>query len=152
MKPEEKLAAMGIELVEAPKPVASYVPGIIEDNWAYVSGQLPFSAGELQYKGRLGENISEEDGYKAARLCAVNCLLVLKSLLGNLDRVQKIIKLTGFVRSAPGFTQQPAVINGASDLLSEVFGEAGKHARSAVGVPELPLGAAVEIELIAKVN
>jgi enamine deaminase RidA (YjgF/YER057c/UK114 family) len=152
MKPEEKFAAMGIELVEAPKPVASYVPGIIEDNWAYVSGQLPFNAGELQYKGRLGENISQEDGYRAARLCAVNCLLVLKSLLGSLDRVQRVIKLTGFVRSAPGFTQQPAVVNGASDLLSEVFGEAGKHARSAVGVPELPLGAAVEIELIARVN
>lgn len=152
MTPEDKLKKMGIQLPEPTKPLASYVPGVIEDDWLYISGQLPLKDGQLVYKGKLGADIDLKAGYEAAKLCAINGLAVLKSLAGDLSRVRKIVKLTGFVQSAPGFNEQPAVINGASELLGEIFGETGKHARSAVGVSELPLGAAVEIELIARIK
>lgn len=111
---------------------------------------MPVAGGALKFKGKLGREISLEDGYQAARLCAVNCLGALAGILGTLDRVEQIVKVTGFVASAEGFTDQPKVVNGASELLEAVFGEKGKHARSAVGVAELPLGAPVEVEIIAR--
>ncbi len=133
----------------APKPVASYVPAVKVDRLVFTSGQIPFWNGELRYKGKVGGDLSEEEGYQAARLCVLNCLAVVKQVAGSLDKIERIVKLTGFVNSAPGFNRQPFVVNGASDLLGEIFGEAGQHARSAVGVNELPLDAAVEVELVA---
>jgi enamine deaminase RidA (YjgF/YER057c/UK114 family) len=149
VSPEEKLRALQIEIPAPPKPVAAYVPGVLAGDFVYTSGQLPVAGGEIQYRGKLGRELSVEEGWRAARLCALNCLGVLKDLAGSLDRVERIVKVTGFVACAGGFTQQPAVVNGASELLGEIFGPAGSHARSAVGVAELPLGAPVEIELIA---
>lgn len=150
MKPAEKLAALGLELPPAPKPVAAYVPGVLVDDWIYVSGQLPFVQGELRYTGKLGRELTVDEGYDAARVCALNCLAVAAGLAGGLDRIARVVKVTGYVNSAPGFTGQPAVINGASELLGEIFGPAGAHARAAVGVNELPLDAAVEVELVVK--
>lgn len=149
---EARIRELGISLPAAAKPLAAYVPVVQVEKYLYVSGQLPMIEGELKYKGKLGELFSVDDGYKAARLCAVNCLGAIKGLAGSIDKIEQIIKITGFVNSSPGFIGQPAVVNGASELLEEVFGEAGKHARSAVGVNELPLGAAVELEMIVKVR
>ena len=149
---EEKLKALGIELPEAPKPLAAYVPAIQAGEFVYTSGQVPLAAGELKYKGKVGSGLTEEQGYEAARICAVNCLSAVKSLIGSLDNIAHLVKVTGFVNSAPGFTSQPKVLNGASELFNEVFGDAGKHARSAVGVSELPLDAAVEVELIVRLK
>ncbi|MFZ5642448.1 MAG: RidA family protein [Bacillota bacterium] len=145
---EEKLKEMGIALPVVPKPVAAYVPAVMTDKLVYTSGQIPFVEGELKYKGKVGGELTDKEGYEAARICAINCLSAVKSLAGSLDNIEKIVKVTGFVSSAPGFNGQPGVINGASELLGEIFGEAGKHARSAVGVSELPLNAAVEVEMI----
>lgn len=144
---KERLAELGIELPAAAAPVASYVPVVTLGNVAHVSGQLPFLDGNL-VTGRLGEDVELELGIRAARACGLMILAQLESVLGSLDRVERIVKLGGFVNSAAGFTDQPKVINGASDLMFDVFGEAGRHARSAVGVPVLPLGAAVEIDAI----
>ena len=149
---EAKLKEMGIELPETPKPLASYVPAVQAGDYVFTSGQIPLAGGELKYKGKVGADISEEQGYAAAKLCAINCLSAIKTLIGSLDKIEKVTKVTGFVNSAPGFTAQPKVINGASDFLGEVFGEAGKHARAAVGVSELPINAAVEVELIVKLK
>ena len=149
---EAKLKEMGIELPEAPKPLAAYVPAVQAGDFVFSSGQIPMQAGELKFKGKLGADLTEEQGHEAARLCAINCLSAVKGLIGSLDKIEKITKLTGFVNSAPGFSAQPKVINGASEFLGEVFGEAGKHARSAVGVSELPLNAAVEVEIIIKLK
>ena len=149
---EEKLKQMGIDLPGAPKPLASYVPAVQTGKYIYTSGQIPLVAGELKFKGKLGADLSEEQGYQAARVCAINCLSAVRGLAGSLDRIESIVKVTGFVNSAPGFFNQPKVINGASDFLGEVFGEAGSHARSAVGVAELPLDAAVEVEMIVKIR
>jgi enamine deaminase RidA (YjgF/YER057c/UK114 family) len=149
---EKKLQELGINIPEAPKPVAAYVPSVRIGDFVYTSGQIPFVNGELKVKGKVGTDISVEEGYEAAKICAINCLAVLKAEIGNLDKIEKIVKLTGFVNSSPGFSQQPKVINGASEFLGEVFGEAGKHARSAVGVNELPLDAAVEVEMIVKIK
>jgi len=145
---EARLTEMGIVLPAVPRPVAAYVPALAAGRIVYTSGQLPVAGGEVAYAGKVGLELSEEEGFQAARLCALNCLAALKSVAGSLDRVEQIVKLTGFVNSAPGFTRQPFVINGASEFLAEVFGDAGRHARSAVGVAELPLNAAVEIEMI----
>lgn len=147
---EARLAQLGIDLPEAAAPVASYVPVVIEGGFAYVSGQLPFVDGEL-VKGRLGENVSPEDGQVAARACGLMILAQLKKA-GVLEKVRRVVKLGGFVSSTADFTGQPAVVNGTSDLMVEVFGDAGKHARSAVGVPVLPLGAAVEVDAILAVD
>ena len=147
---EARLAQLGIDLPEAAAPVASYVPVVIEGGLAYVSGQLPFVDGEL-VKGRLGENVSPEDGQVAARACGLMILAQLKKA-GVLEKVRRVVKLGGFVSSTADFTGQPAVVNGTSDLMVEVFGDAGKHARSAVGVPVLPLGAAVEVDAILAVD
>lgn len=149
---EAKLVSMGIKLPPVPKPVAAYVPAIIADKYIYTSGQLPMVEGKLAYKGKLGSELTEDQGYAAAKVCAVNCLSAIRDIAGSLDNVERIVKVTGFVNSAPGFINQPGVINGASELLSEIFGEAGNHARSAVGASELPLGAAVEVELIVKIK
>jgi len=149
---EEKLAAMGIILPEPPAPVASYVPGLVCNNLAFVSGQLPTKDGKLVMEGALGRELSVEEGYITARQAVINCLGVLKSLVGDLDRVERIVRLTAFIQSAPDFHAQPQVANGASDLLQEVFGPRGKHSRVAVGVVSLPLNAPCEIDLIAVIR
>ena len=147
MSIEARLKELGIELPKAAAPVASYVPVVTLGNLAHVSGQLPFVDGEL-VTGRLGEDVELELGIRAARACGLMILAQLKAALGSLDKVERIVKLGGFVNSAATFTDQPRVVNGASDLMVDVFGEAGKHARSAVGVPVLPLGAAVEVDAV----
>ena len=149
---EAKLTEMGIVVPEAPKPVAAYVPAVQIGDIIYTSGQIPFVDGKIKYKGKLGKDVTIEQGYNAARVCVINALAAVKSLAGSLDNIEKIVKVVGFVNSAPGFTDQPKVINGASELLAEVFGQAGAHARSAVGVAELPIDSAVEVELIVKLK
>lgn len=149
---EEKIAQLGFSIPAAPKPLASYIPAIRTDDLVFTAGQLPMKDGRLAYKGKLGKELTEEDGKKAAQVCALNCLSVIKGEIGNLDNISNVIKLTVFVSSAEGFINHPQVANGASDLIKEIFGENGKHVRSAVGVAELPLGAPVEIEMIVKVK
>ncbi|GIW23611.1 MAG: hypothetical protein KatS3mg068_2618 [Candidatus Sericytochromatia bacterium] len=151
MSIEEKIKELGINIPSSPKPVASYLPCVIVDNFIYVSGQLPIENGNLKYKGKV-DNDNIEIGYNAAKLCVLNALGVVKDNLGTLDKVDRIVRVGGFVNSKEGFTMQPKVINGASDLLVEIFGENGKHARVAVGVNELPLDAMVEVELIVKLK
>jgi enamine deaminase RidA (YjgF/YER057c/UK114 family) len=148
---EEKLNELGIEIPEAPKPLASYIPVTRTGNLVFTAGQIPMKNGELIYKGKVGKDISLENGINAAELCTINCLSVIKSLIGNLDNIKRIVKVTVFVNSADGFSDQPKVANGASDLLVNVFGDNGKHVRSAVGVNELPIDCAVEIEMIVEV-
>jgi enamine deaminase RidA (YjgF/YER057c/UK114 family) len=143
----DRLAELGIELPPAAAPVAAYVPVVVAGTMAHVSGQLPFVDGKL-VTGRLGEDVPLEQGTAAARACGLMILAQLQAALGSLDRVERIVKLGAFVNSTAAFTDQPKVANGASELMAEVFGEAGKHARSAVGVPVLPLGAAVEVDAI----
>ena len=148
---EARLAELGIVLPEAAAPVASYVPVVVHGGFAHVSGQLPFVDGEL-VTGRLGEDISLEQGTAAARACGLMILAQLKAALIPLDHVQRIVKLGAFVSSTADFTDQPKVANGASELMFDVFGEIGRHARSAVGVPVLPLGAAVEVDAIVAIQ
>jgi enamine deaminase RidA (YjgF/YER057c/UK114 family) len=145
---EARLAAEGHVLPEASAPVFQYVAVVVHKDVAYVSGQIPRQGGQVMMVGKLGEQITLEEGQRAARACVLQALAQLKSELGDLGRVERILKVTGFVASAPGFNQQPQVIDAASGLLLQVFGEAGKHARSAVGVAELPRGVPVEIEMI----
>ena len=142
-----RLAELGIELPQAAAPVAAYVPVVVAGGLAHVSGQLPFVDGKLVI-GRLGEDVALEQGAAAARACGLMILAQLEAALGSLDRVERVVKLGAFVSSSGTYTDQPKVANGASELMAEVFGEAGKHARSAVGVPVLPLGAAVEVDAI----
>lgn len=149
---EEKIKSLGLELPEPPKPVAAYVPAVKVDNYVYTSGQLPFVNGELKYKGKVGKDVQEEDAYEAAKICALNCLSVIKGVIGDLDNIEQVVKINGYVASAPGFNLQPKVINGASELIGEIFGNKGQHARSAVGVNELPLDATCEVEMIVKVK
>jgi enamine deaminase RidA (YjgF/YER057c/UK114 family) len=144
---EKKLAILGISLPTPATPIANYVPFVRSGTMLVVSGQLCFGAdGNLVAKGQLGGGVSMDDGQKAARACAVNLLAQLKAALGDLDKVTRVIRLGGFINSAPGFTDGPKVMNGASDLMVEVFGEKGRHARSTVGVAALPANAAVEVE------
>lgn len=145
-----KLAELGLTLPQVAAPLASYVPAVQSGNYVYVSGQLPFVDGKLPLTGKVGAEVTAEQANELARVCALNALAAIESLVG-LGRLVKIVKVTGFVASAPGFTGQPAVINGASNLFGDVLGEIGRHARSAVGVAELPLGAPVEVEVIAEV-
>lgn len=147
---EKRLAAQNIVLPDVPVPLAAYVPGLVSGNLVYTSGQLPMVKGQLQFKGRLGEGLEVADGYEAAKLCAINCLGVVKSLIGDLDRVERVLKVVGFVNSSTSFEAQPKVINGASELLELAFGSKGSHARSAVGVAALPLGAACEVEIVVQ--
>ncbi|MEJ5977198.1 RidA family protein [Novosphingobium sp. PS1R-30] len=148
---DAKLAELGLVLPAPAAPVAAYVPVVVAGGLAHVSGQLPFVDGAL-VKGRLGENVSAEQGYEAARACGLMILAQLRAALGSLDRIERIVKLGAFVSSTGDFTEQPKVANGASELMAALFGEAGKHARSAVGVPVLPLGAAVEVDAIVAVR
>ena len=145
---EKRLADLGIVLPSPAAPAANYVPFVVSGLHLYISGQLPFDASGALIKGRCGEDLSVEDGQKAARLCAINLLAQAKAATGDLGRIARLVKLTGFVNSTPDFTDQPKVVNGASDLMVEALGDKGKHARSAVGVAALPLGVAVEIEAI----
>ncbi len=151
MSAEARLKEMGITLPEAPKPVAAYVPFVRSGDLVFTSGQICMENGQLKYKGKVGRELTPEQGYEAARLCAINTLAVLKAAVGSLDKIAQIVKVTVFVNSAPGFNAQPAVANGASELYQQVFGDAGRHARSAVGAPELPLDTAVEVEVVARV-
>ena len=149
---EEKLRQMGLELPEVAAPVAAYVPTVRTGNLVFVSGQIPRVKGEIQYRGHLGSDLSVEDGRAAARLCALNALAAVKKEIGDLDQLRRVVKVTGYVASAAGFTDQPKVVDGASLFLGELLGEKGKHARAAVGVNELPLGVAVELEMIVEVT
>lgn len=151
-KIEAKIKELGLEVPEAPKPVAAYVPGVRSGDYIYTSGQIPLVKGELKFTGKVGAEKTIEEGYEAAKVCALNCLGVIKSLVGDLDKVEQVVKVVGFVNSASGFNMQPKVINGASELLGVIFGEKGAHARSAVGVNELPLDATCEVEVIVKVK
>ena len=150
MSVHARLHELGLRLPKAAAPVAAYVPVVVHDRVAYVSGQLPFVDGEL-VKGRLGEDLSVEQGQQAAQACALMILAQLEAAMIPLDRIERVLKVAAFVNSSPDFTDQPKVANGASELLAHVLGAAGRHARSAVGVPALPLGAAVEIEAIIAV-
>lgn len=149
---EEKLAELGIDLPEAPKPVAIYVPAKTFGNLVYVSGQDCRVDGVLKYTGKVGSDVTIEEGYDAARQTMINALAVLKEHIGDLNRVKQIVKLLALVNSADGFIEQPIVINGASELLQEVFGERGLHARSAISSNELPFNTPVEIEMIVEIE
>ncbi|PWJ66963.1 RidA family protein [Rathayibacter iranicus] len=144
----ERLAELGVELPAVAAPAGAYVPAVVNGSLVYTAGQIPFVDGVLPLVGKVGAEVTPEAAKDLARICALNALAAVADAIGSLDRVTQIVKLTGFVASASGFTGQPGVINGASELLGDVFGEAGRHARSAVGVAELPLGAPVEVELI----
>jgi enamine deaminase RidA (YjgF/YER057c/UK114 family) len=151
MSIEARLAELGITLPQPAAPVAAYVPVVIAGGLAHVSGQVSIVGGQL-LKGRLGEDLSLEQGVEGARACGLMILAQLKAALGSLDRVERVVKLGAFINSTADFTDQPKVADGASELMAEVFGEAGKHARSAVGVPCLPLGVAVEVDAIVAVR
>jgi len=145
-----RLAELGAELPAVAKPVAAYIPAVVTGNLVYTSGQLPFVDGALPATGKLGDAVSPEDGNVYARRAALNALAAIDQAIGSLDRVTRIVKVVVFVASTPDFTGQPGVANGASEFLGEVFGDAGRHARSAVGVPVLPLDSPVEVEVIAE--
>ena len=151
-KAEDRLKELGIQLPDVPVPLGSYKPASTSGNLIFVSGQLPLVGGQLLHEGKVGADISVEEGMNAARVCCINALAVICKELGSLDRVKKIVKLTGYVSSSPGFSKQANVVNGASDLFYEVFGDDGRHARAAVGVSELPMNAPVEVEVIAEIS
>ena len=152
MSIEAKLKTLGIELPAAPKPVANYVPVVRAGDLLFLSGVLPSREGQLILAGKLGQGITIEQGMEAAKVAALNALAIVRGEVGSLDKVKRIVKMVGHIASAPGFTDQPQVLNGASDLLVQIFGETGKHARVAVGAAELPRQAPVEIELIVQVT
>jgi enamine deaminase RidA (YjgF/YER057c/UK114 family) len=152
VSPTERLAELGLTLPPVTAPLAAYVPAVRTGAFVYVSGQVPMVDGKLPAAGKVGAEVSAADAAGLARTCALNAIAAAAAAAGGLDRIRRIVKVTGFVASAPGFNGQPQVVNGASELLIEVFGEEGRHARSAVGVAELPLNAPVEVELIAEVH
>ena len=147
---DDRLAELGLSLPVLAKPVAAYVPAVITGNLVYTSGQLPFVDGALPATGKLGSAVTDATGKELAQICALNALAAVQSVIGSLDRITRIVKVVGFVASDPAFTGQPGVINGASEVLGEIFGDAGVHARSAVGVAVLPLDSPVEVELIVE--
>jgi enamine deaminase RidA (YjgF/YER057c/UK114 family) len=149
--PEERLQELGVSLPAPAVPVAAYVPCVRTGSLVYVSGQVPVLDGKPSHLGHLGDNVDLEDGRAAARTCAVNVLAALKAELGELSRVRRVVKVTGFVASTPDFTDHPKVINAASELFGDAFGDAGRHARAAIGVAALPLGVPVEVEAIVEV-
>ena len=151
-KVDKRLEELGIKLPVPPDPLGAYVPAIVSGHLLYISGQLPLIDGNLAYKGKVGGDVKEEEAYQAARIASINALAVIKKHLGGFDKLKRILKLTGYVASAQGFNSQAGVINGASDFFFEVLGEAGRHARVAVGVSELPADSPVEIEVIAEVE
>jgi enamine deaminase RidA (YjgF/YER057c/UK114 family) len=150
-KIEHKIIELGLVLPTPAKPLASYVPAKKSGSLVFTAGQLPMVDGVLVTQGFLGKNVEIEDAYQAARICTLNALAAIKGVIGDLDQIKQIVRVVGYVASVPEFTQQPAVVNGASELLLEIFGENGKHARSAVGMSALPLNAAVEIELTVEI-
>ena len=149
--PEERLASLGLEVPEVAAPVAAYVPAVRSGNYVYTSGQLPSRSGELIAKGKVGGEVTAEEATECARQCALNAIAAVRAEVGDLSAVKRVVKVVAFVSSTTDFTGQPGVANGASELLGAVFGDAGKHARSAVGVPVLPLDAPVEVELLVEV-
>jgi enamine deaminase RidA (YjgF/YER057c/UK114 family) len=152
MQIENRLAEIGVTLPNVPKPVASYLPVVRSGNLLFLSGQLCTVAGELKYRGKVGKEVSLEDACQAAKIAAINSLAVIKQQVGSLDKVKRIVKVVGYVASDPSFSDQPKVINGASDFLVDVFGDKGSHARSAVGVAALPLNVPVEVEMIVEIE
>jgi enamine deaminase RidA (YjgF/YER057c/UK114 family) len=149
---ETRLNKLGLSIPDTQKVVALYVPAKVAGNLVFTAGQLPMVNGEIISKGLLGQDVEIEDASKAARICILNALAAIKGVIGDLDRIKQIVRVVGYVASVPTFTQQPAVVNGASELLLEIFGENGKHARSAVGMAVLPLNASVEIELTVEIE
>jgi len=147
---ETNLAALGLELPEVSTPAGAYVPAVVSGNLVFTAGQIPLVDGKLMAEGRLGAEITAEQGKEIAQRCALNAIAAVKSVLGDLERVKKVVKVVGFVASTPEFTAQPGVVNGASELLQAAFGDVGIHARSAVGVAVLPLNSPVEVELIVE--
>lgn len=152
MRIEKKLAKLGLELPQQPVPVGNYLPAARVGNLVFTSGQTARIDGERRYVGVVGQEVSQADAYLSARDATLNCLACVKQAVGSLDRVKRVVKVVGFVNAGRDFATQPAAINGASDLLEELFGEAGRHARSAVGVPVLPLGVAVEVDAIVAIR
>jgi enamine deaminase RidA (YjgF/YER057c/UK114 family) len=152
MSPEDRIKELGLELPGVPAPAGAYVPAVRTGSHVFTAGQVPFVDGALPATGKVGAEVDVERAKELARVCALNAIAAVKAEVGELSRVKRIVKVVGFVASAPDFTGQPQVINGASELLGEVFGAAGKHARSAVGVAVLPLDAPVEVELIAEID
>lgn len=149
--PADRLAARGLVLPAVATPLAAYVPALVTGSYVYTSGQLPMAGGKLLATGKVGDEVTPEEAAELAATCALNAVAAAASVAGGLAAIRRIVKVTGFVASSPGFTGQPQVINGASELLLDVFGDAGRHARSAVGVAVLPLDAPVEVELVAEV-
>lgn len=152
MNPSNRLQDLGLELPPVPSPAGSYVPATRTGPLVFTAGQLPFSGGELHRTGKVGDAVTPDEAKECARLCALNALAAAAEKAGGLDNLRDVVKVTGFVASAPGFNGQPGVLNGASELLGDIFGDAGLHARSAVGVTELPLDAPVEVELIVSLD
>lgn len=152
MKPSDNLKTLGLTLPPPPKPVGSYVPGLRTGDLVFVSGQIPIEAGVVTVAGKVGADVTLEAAQKAAGKCALAGLAIAADLAGGIDGIEQVVRLAVFVNSSNGFTDQPKVANGASDLMVEIFGEAGRHARAAVGVNELPLNAAVEVEMIVRVK
>lgn len=148
---EQKIKDLGLTLPETTKPLAAYIPAVQSGNLVFTSGQLPMMQGELLKKGKVGKEVSAEEAKELARVCALNALAAIKMTIGDLEKIKRVVKVVGFVSSAPDFSGQPGVINGASEFLGEVLGERGIHARSAVGVAVLPLDAPVEVELIVEI-
>ncbi|MEN9854694.1 MAG: hypothetical protein RLZZ212_1049 [Actinomycetota bacterium] len=151
MSANARIQELGITLPEVAKPAGAYVPAVQSGNLVFTAGQIPLVEGKLIATGKVGKEISVEEAKSIARVCALNAVAAIKGVVGDLDRVKKVVKVVGFVASAPEFTQQPAVINGASELLEQIFGDSGIHARSAVGVAVLPLDAPVEVELVVEI-
>ncbi len=152
MKIEERLKDLGITLPEVARPVASYTPAVLSGAYVFVSGQLPLVGGRLKFEGRVGREVSVDEARECARIAILNGLAAVRNVVGSLDKIKHIVRVTGYVRSGEDFKDHPRVLNGASDLLVEVFGDAGVHARSAVGSSGLPLGAPVEVEMIVEVQ
>jgi enamine deaminase RidA (YjgF/YER057c/UK114 family) len=150
--PEERVEELGLSIPEVPKPVAAYVPAVRSGNYVYTSGQLPMREGKLVATGKVGGEVSAEQGAELAQRCGLNAIAAVKSVIGDLSDVVRVVKVVAFVASTPDFTGQPGVANGASELIGKVFGDAGQHARSAVGVPVLPLDAPVEVEMVVEVR
>jgi enamine deaminase RidA (YjgF/YER057c/UK114 family) len=150
--PESRLEELGITLPAPPAPAGAYVPATRAGNMVFTAGQLPLEAGELTLRGKVGDTVGVDEAREAARMCAMNALAAASTQTGGVAGISRIVKVTGFVASAPGFNEQPQVINGASEFLGEIFGDAGLHARSAVGVAELPMNAPVEVELVVETN
>lgn len=152
MSAEERLKELGIKLPAPPKPLGVYVPTVRVGSLVYVAGMKASIDGEMKFKGKVGKDLTLEEGYEAAKICAMNCLAALKAEIGSLDKVERIVQVMGFVNSAEGFNQQPKVVNGASELLVKIFGERGQHARIAVGSNELPEDSPVEVAMIVKLK